>query len=206
MLFFLSLGSGLVIGAPVGVSGALVADSALAHNLRRLITTVAAVAVGDTVLALIIGFFCDLTESFMTRHGGRFNFAAGIFLIVIAVVMFISAFRGRALPDAKKIKGPVHYILTHAAPAFAPFLISVFHPGSILFMIPLLRWIILKTGIENFNPWVFAAGIGIGSLIIFAFSAFFFWKIRQKAGKFVCVMRFLLAGAVIIMGSYLIFT
>ena len=46
-VFLVSILAGVVLGAPVGVAGAMVADAALAHNKPRLYSTIVAAVAGD---------------------------------------------------------------------------------------------------------------------------------------------------------------
>lgn len=199
--------SGVVIGAPVGVAGALVADSALAHNLRRLLATIFGVALGDTTLAFAVAYFTDSTDRLITEYECGVYLGAGIFLLLIGVVMLIFAYRNRnsSLKDPAEFKGVWHYLLSHAGPAVTAFAVAAFHPGNVLVMLPLCRGVIARIGAEAFVPWVFALGLGLGSFMIFAFSAFLFWKIRMKAGKFVSMMRLSLAVIVLGIGVYFMF-
>lgn len=208
MLFFWSWLCGMAVGAPVGVAGALVADSALAHNGRRMILTVIAAALGDTVLAYVVGLFSETADQFIHANLSLFRLGGGFLFILLGLYLFYNAWKDKsaALPDPEKTTGFKHYVLAHFGPAGAAFFVALFHPGSMLFMLAVTGWVLSKCGPENFSPEEFALGIGGGSVMIFAFSAFFFWKIRQKAGKFVSLIRYALAVIVALFGISLLFT
>ncbi len=188
-----SIIAGLIIGMPVGIAGALVADSALAHNRKRLISTIIAVSLGDLILAFVVGLFFRHIADFINAYESYLYLAGGVLLASVAVALTFKAMKQDSLPDPHAEKGPFHYILTHYAPSVSAFLLALLHPGSLIAMAAASGIVVSKLPEGEFKPILFALGIGVGSMFIFAISGVAFWKIRKKAGNFVRGMRFCLA-------------
>lgn len=203
--FLYSYIAGILVGMPIGVAGAIVADSALAHNKRNVIITILAVAAGDTFLAAIVGFFFKYLDNFVKNYESQLYLGGFVFLLIIAISLTVKAFLSDQLPDPnQKQKGALHYILTHYAPGVSAFMVSAFHPGSLIAMVWLATYVVTLLPENEFSGAIFAPGIGLGSLSIFLVSGTIFWIIRKKAGNFVRTLRFGLAGAVFLLSFYML--
>lgn len=205
LIFTASVIAGIVLGAPVGVAGALVADAALAHNRKRLELTILAAVLGDTLVAFVTSFAAKTIGTYVDQHQNLFHIGGGLTILCLAGAMVVTTARAKhGVMHKEEIHGSSKWLVGHTAPALAAFLITALHPVSIGSFIATI--IVFSTKYQNFHQYklVFVGGIFIGSAFIFSLSGYLFWKIRQKADRFVHFLRYGLAGIVALLGVYLI--
>lgn len=206
ILFLFAILVGAVVGCPIGAAGALVSDAALAHQKRRLRLTILATASGDTIVAFSSTLAAKTIKLYVDKYYMHFSIVAGILVIGLAVFMWIATSRSKhAVSHAEDLDASSKWILGHTAPAIAAFIITVFHPGSILAFLGLVAIISKQVNLSLLlNRMAFTVGVAAGSASICSISAFLFWKIREKADKFVHYLRYGLAVIVAFLGIYLI--
>ena len=190
-IFLASLCAGIILGAPVGVAGAMVADAALAHSRKRLYATVLAAALGDATLAAFSTIFSSAFKSFLKSYEKIGLFAAGTAVIIVGFCTIIVTFiNHRGIISKEEVKNPSsRWIISHFAPVIAAFLAALFHPGNIAAFLTLMTiFSLLFPDFESFKA-SFITGIFTGSLLIFSSAGFLFWKIRKKADKYVHYLR-----------------
>lgn len=206
--FLLSVAGGLIVGMPVGVAGAMVADSALQRIRKRTVATVVAAGMGDLTLACMAGFFSSHLVKLIYHHEAVVSYLISSLLVCVGLTLFMKAWRHRVRQEFTTQDVVEHraegYILRHFGPALAVYLLTVLHPANFLFVAGIAGGVRGNLP-ESFNTWIFAIGLGCGSMFIFSFSAFLFWKIGKRAGRFVYAMRFALASLIVVIGIVLFF-
>jgi threonine/homoserine/homoserine lactone efflux protein len=205
VVFFVSVFAGFILGAPVGVAGALIADAALTHNRRRLELIVIAAVAGETILAYVTSFASEVIKRILSDYKYHFHIVSGILIIIIGIVLFVSTMRShKGVMEKKDLHGASKWLLGHTAAPAAAFICNLIHPGSIIAF--LFTVALLSKNIADFssNNIAFAAGIMIGSGSVFSACALIFWKLRKKADKFVHFFRYGLAVIVGVFGIYLL--
>ncbi|OGV49467.1 MAG: hypothetical protein A2X49_00795 [Lentisphaerae bacterium GWF2_52_8] len=204
-IFIVSILAGIVLGAPVGVAGAMVADAALAHNRVRLYSTILAAVAGDTTLAYVSSLGASPLRSLLGRHAVLLQIGSALTIIVIGILMVIvTALSHQGMIRTEQLPNSSKWVLGHTAPAIGTFILTIFHPGSIIAFLGTVA--ILSSKFQHFGEarGFFTIGIFIGSTSVFAFSGFLFWTIRKKADRFVYYLRYGLAAGVLLLGVYLL--
>ncbi len=205
-IFLASLCAGIILGAPVGVAGAMVADAALAHSRKRLYATILAAAMGDAALAAFSTIFSSSFKSFLKNYEKVGLFTAGIAVIVVGVGTIIVTFiTHRGIVTKEEVKNPSsRWIISHFAPVMAAFLAALLHPGNIAAFLTLMT--VFSLLFPDFVSYKisFITGIFAGSLLTFSSAGFLFWKIRKKADKYVHYLRYTLAVLLIFAGVCLV--
>lgn len=205
-IFLASLCAGIILGAPVGVAGAMVADAALAHSRKRLYATVVAAALGDASLAAFSTIFSGAFKNFLKNYEKIGLFAAGIAVIIVGSGTIILTYvTHRGIVSKEEVKNPSSkWIISHFAPVMAAFLTALLHPGNIAAFLTLMT--VFSLLLHDFASYriSFITGIFMGSLLTFSFAGFLFWKIRKKADKYVHYLRYTIAVLLIIAGVYLV--
>lgn len=205
-IFLASLCAGVVLGAPVGVAGAMVADAAFAHSKKRLYTTVFVAALGDAMLAAFTTIFSAPFQAFLKSYEKIGLVVAGVTMLVVGAVIILVTYHTHMgfVPKEKIHNPPSKWIFAHFAPVFATFLTALFHPGNIAaFLFIMTTYSMLFPDFVLFR-FSFISGIFLGSMSIFGLAGFLFWKIREKADKFVHYLRYALAAIIIFAGVYLV--
>lgn len=205
-IFLASLCAGIILGAPVGVAGAMVADAALAHARKRLYATILAAALGDASLAAFSTIFSVSFKSFLENYEKIGLFSAGIAVIFVGVFTIIVTYiTHRGMVSKEEVKNPSsRWIISHFAPVMAAYLTALIHPGNIAAFLTLMT--VFSLLLHDFTSYriSFISGIFIGSLLTFSFAGFLFWKIRKKADKYVHYLRYTIAVILIFAGVYLV--
>jgi MFS family permease len=205
-IFLASMCAGIILGAPVGVAGAMVADAALAHSRKRLYATILAAAMGDAALAAFSTIFSSSFKSFLKNYEKIGLFTAGIAVIVVGVGTIIVTFiTHRGIVPKEEVKNPSsRWIISHFAPVMAAFLAALLHPGNIAAFLTLMT--IFSLLFPDFVSYKisFITGIFAGSLLTFSSAGYLFWKIRKKADKYVHYLRYTLAVLLIFAGVCLV--
>ena len=205
-IFLASLCAGIILGAPVGVAGAMVADAALAHAKKRLYATVLAAALGDASLAAFSTIFSNSFKSFLKNYERIGLFATGIALVIVGVCTIMVTFiTHRGMVSREEVKNPSsRWIISHFAPVIAAFLTALIHPGNIAAFLTLMT--IFSLLFPDFASYkiTFISGILAGSFLAFSLAGFLFWKIRKKADKYVHYLRYAIAVLLIFAGVYLV--
>ncbi|MFA6568990.1 MAG: hypothetical protein WCS96_12330 [Victivallales bacterium] len=204
-IFLASLCAGIILGAPVGIAGAMVADAALAHSRKRLYATILAASLGDTALAAFSTIFSSSFKSFLKNYEKIGLFAAGAAVIIVGVCTIIVTFiTRRGIVPKEKVKNPSsRWIISHFAPVMAAFLTALLHPGNIAAFLALMTVFSLLFPDFASHKISFITGIFAGSFLIFSYAGFLFWRISRKADKYVHYLRYTLAMLLIIAGVYL---
>jgi threonine/homoserine/homoserine lactone efflux protein len=205
-IFLVSLCAGIILGAPVGVAGAMVADAALAHARKRLYATILAAALGDASLAALSAIFSSSFKSFLRDYEKIGLFAAGIAVIIVGACTIIVTFTNhRGIVSKEEVKNPSSkWIISHFAPVMAAFLTALLHPGNIAAFLTLMTVFSLLFPYFVSYRISFITGIFTGSFLAFSFAGFLFWKIRKKADKYVHYLRYTIAVLLIVAGVYLV--
>ena len=205
-IFLASLCAGIILGAPVGVAGAMVADAALAHAKKRLYATILAAALGDATLAAFSTIFSSSFKSFLKNYEKIGLFAAGIAVIIVGVCTIIVTFSThRGIVSKEELKNPSsRWIISHFAPVMAAFLTAILHPGNIAAFLTLMTVFSLLFPDFVCYKTSFITGIFTGSFLAFSLAGFLFWKIRKKADKYVHYLRYALAVLLIFAGVCLV--
>lgn len=201
-----SLCAGIILGAPVGIAGAMVADAALAYSKKRVYATIIAAALGDATLAALSTLFSISLQSFLQSYEKACLFIAGLAIIAAGVsIIIVTYVTHRGIGSRKDVKNPSSkWIIGHFAPVLAAFLTAVIHPGNIAAFMALMT--VFSLYFPNFESFKlsFIAGIFTGSFLVFSLAGFLFWKIRKKADRFVHYLRYTLAVIIIVAGVYLV--
>jgi MFS family permease len=205
-IFLASLCAGIILGAPVGVAGAMVADAALAHARKRLYVTILAAASGDAALAAFSTIFSSSFKSFLKNYEKIGLFAAGIAVIIVGVGTIIVTFiTHRGMISREEVKNPSsRWIISHFAPVMAAFLTALLHPGNIAAFLTLMTVFSLLFPDFVGHKISFISGIFTGSLLAFSLAGVLFWKIRKKADKYVHYLRYTIAVLLIVAGVCLV--
>ena len=205
-IFLASLCAGIILGAPVGVAGAMVADAALAHSRKRLYATILAAASGDAALAAFSTIFSNSFKSFLKNYEKIGLFAAGMAVIIVGVCTIIVTFiTHRGVISKEEVKNPSsRWIISHFAPVVAAFLTALLHPGNIAAFLTLMT--VFSLLLHDFASYriSFISGIFTGSLLAFSLAGVLFWKIRKRADKYVHYLRYTLAVLLIFAGVCLV--
>jgi len=205
-IFLASLCAGIILGAPVGVAGAMVADAALAHSRKRLYATILAAAMGDAALAAFSTIFSSSFKSFLKNYEKIGLFTAGMAVIAVGVGTIIVTFiTHKGITTKEEVKNPSsRWIISHFAPVMAAFLAALLHPGNIAAFLTLMT--IFSLLFPDFVSYKisFITGIFAGSLLTFSSAGYLFWKIRKKADKYVHYLRYTLAVLLIFAGVCLV--
>ncbi len=205
-IFIASMLAGIILGAPVGVAGAMVADAALAHSKKRLYATILAAALGDASLAAFSTIFSETFHKFLKNYEKIGLVTAGLTMIMVGLfIIGVTYVSHMGIISKDDVKNPSsRWIIGHFAPVVAAFLTALLHPGNIAAFLFLMT--IFSMLIPDFinHSFTFVTGIFCGSFAVFALAGFLFWKIRQKADKFVHYLRYTLAVIIILAGVYLI--
>ncbi len=205
-IFIASLCAGMILGAPVGVAGAMVADAALAHSRKRLYATIIAAALGDASLAAFSTIFSETFRKFLKNYEKIGLVTAGLTIIMVGLfIIGVTYVTHVGMSSKENVKNPSSkWIISHFAPVLAAFLTAILHPGNIAAFIFLMTiFSMLFPDFVN-HSFSFITGIFCGSFLVFSLAGFLFWKIRQKADKFVHYLRYTLAVIIIAAGLYLV--
>ncbi len=195
--------SGIILGAPFGVSGALAADAILTHNQRLVRNIVIASVSGEAILAFLIACFTKPINSFVVQYQAVFFALTGIIAIGMGIISLVSTYRNQR-GMGSETPGRVKWLLLHTGPPLAAFTSNLIHPGNVLAFIFTIA--VLTAHIPAFEHYhfLFGPGILLGSSAIFTICAIVFWKNRKKADKFVHYFRYALGGVMCLIGMYLI--
>jgi threonine/homoserine/homoserine lactone efflux protein len=206
IVFLASLCAGIILGAPVGVAGAMVADAALAHSRKRLYATILAAALGDASLAAFSTIFSSSFKSFLRNYEKIGLFTAGLAVIIVGVCTIIVTFiTHRGIVSKEEVKNPSSkWIISHFAPVMAAFLTALLHPGNIAAFLTLMTVFSLLFPDFVSHKIFFISGIFTGSFLAFSLAGFLFWKIRKKADRYVHYLRYTLAVLLIFAGVCLV--
>ncbi|MBD3426288.1 MAG: hypothetical protein GF409_03540 [Candidatus Omnitrophica bacterium] len=196
-IFFLSVVAGIILAAPFGPAGALVADSALMHDRRALEGTILGAVTGDTCLALAVSLAAVPIRDFLAEHEKLFFLFSGILILSIGLFLVVNGGR-RSLAKKPHRKAPTR----RGAPSLGVFLITLLHPGSIAAFVFLAGFFSLKFSSFGNNRLIFVLGIALGSVLAFAPMGILFWMIRGKAEKYILYLRSFLAFIVAAAGLY----
>lgn len=204
-VFLVSVLAGMVLGAPVGVSGALAADAALVHNGRLMRHIIIASISGEGILAVLASLCAARMQLHLESSKGLFFVLTGLVVMLIGVISLVNALRFRRGLERDSLRsGRVAWLLEHGAPPLAAFVSNLLHPGNILAF--LFTVATLSGRLADFSDYyyLFGPGVCIGSGMIFALVALMFWKVRHKADRFVHHIRYALGVAMCVFGVYLI--
>ncbi len=190
-LFFASILAGIIIAAPFGPAGALVADAGLIRDRIKLRSTIFAAALGNGLIAFLVSFFASPAKIFFEKYENIFFAAGGVFLIVLGAFMF----RGASL-SVLPIK--------KTASAAAVFFIIILHPGNIAAFIFVTAFLSMKFLFFSDHRLVFVSGITIGAFFAFGLAGALFWMLSEKAEKYMRQIRYGLAGFIVVTGIFLI--
>jgi threonine/homoserine/homoserine lactone efflux protein len=196
--FLFSTLAGIILAAPVGPTGAMVADAALAHDRKRLEMTVLGAVAGNALLAFIVSLSAGPIKAFLAGHERSFHIGAGIFIIMLGIFAGAYAAAGGA---HKKEGGPAGALGLGASSA-GVLLITLLHPGSIAAFLFLTAFFSVRFSGFPDHRVLFVSGIAVGSLMAFSPVGFLFWTIREKAEKFVLHLRYGLAVIIGLTGIY----
>lgn len=206
VLFLSSILVGLVLAAPFGIAGAMVADAALAHNRRRLELTVAAAVAGDTTAALITSLFSEVVGVLALKYKILGLRIAGAAFILFGISIIISTIRShRGIITTESFNRAYKWIFGHMAPAVGTFLVVVFHPLNILAFLAVVHGLTQTFPFFAKQRWLFVAGVTFGSSAAFFVEATLFWIIRRRADNFVYYFRYGIALIVMLGGIYFSF-
>lgn len=208
MVLLCSIIAGACLGAPFGAVGALVVDAALAHKGRRIVFVSVATALADAILAAASLLIAKFLRIYIERYGGWIESGVALILFGFAAFMIISTARGgdkSALNTKVDTKSTDGWILAHAGPVSASFLISLLHPGSIAAFLAAVAFLNNRVaGFHHFR-YLFPGGVFVGAGIIFAVWGLVFWRLRHHAAAFVHYFRYGLAVFLALIGIYLLF-
>ncbi|HCE45426.1 MAG TPA: hypothetical protein DET40_17950 [Lentisphaeria bacterium] len=205
-IFIASLCAGIILGAPVGVAGAMVADAALAHSKKRLYATVLAAAIGDAALAAFSTIFSSSFQKFLKNYEKIGLVTAGLTIMMVGMfIIGVTYVTHKGMTSKENVRNPPsRWIISHFAPVMAAFLTALLHPGNIAaFLFLMTIFSMLFPDFVN-HTFSFISGIFCGSFLVFSLAGFLFWKIRQKADRFVHYLRYTLAVIIILAGLYLV--
>ncbi len=195
--------SGIILGAPFGVSGALAADAMLTHNRKLARNIVIASVSGEAILASMVACFTTAIHDFVDHYQAICFVITGAIAIVMGIVSLVSAFRNhRGMESATP--GRIKWLLSHTGPPLAAFTSNLIHPGNVLAFIFTIAILTANIPVFKHNYLLFGPGIFLGSSTIFTICAIVFWKNRKKADKFVHYFRYGLGGVMCLIGMYLI--
>ncbi len=202
-LFLFSAVSGIILAAPFGPTGAMVADAALAHDRKRLEMTVLGAVTGNALLAFIISLSAGPIKTMLAGHESSFYVGAGIFIIMLGIFMGVYAASGRAsrIRENSSDRGTARAFGLGATSA-GVLLITLLHPGSIAAFLFLAAFFSVRFAGFPGHKALFVSGIAAGSLIAFSPVGFLFWTIREKAERFVMRLRYGLAVIIGLTGIY----
>ena len=204
-LFLASILAGVVLGAPVGPAGALVADAALAHNRRRLQLNVTAAVAADTLLAVLVALFAAPMADLLRAHRESALLVAGVVFVLCGVIMGIVSWRNhRGVVTPDQLPGRFRWLLEHIASAGAVFVATLVHPGNIAAFLGTAAFFSLHFPAMTRAPYLFSSGIGLGGMITYSTAGFLFWKLRHKADRFVLDFRYAMSVFVAGGGVYLL--
>ncbi len=205
-IFLASLCAGIILGAPVGVAGAMVADAALAHSRKRLYATILAAASGDAALAALSTIFSSSFKSFLKNYERIGLFTAGIAVTIVGVCTIIVTYKThRGMISKEEVKNlSSRWIISHFAPVMAAFITALLHPGNIAAFLTLMTVFSLLFPDFVSHKTSFITGIFTGSLLAFSLAGLLFWKIRKKADKYVHYLRYTIAVLLIFAGVCLV--
>ncbi len=204
-LFVAAFIAGIVLGAPVGPAGAMVADAALANDKKRLRMTIFAAVAADSLRAFVISFAAIPVTNFLKEHEKFFNIASGVAIILLGMYMGITALVSKGeLPDIKEKDPGKGKFFGAAVPSLSIFLIALFHPGSIAAFLFVTALFSMKITAFSEHRMVFVTGIAAGSLAVFSLAGALFWRIREKADKSVHYFRYGIATVICLAGVYLL--
>lgn len=200
-----SVFAGVVVGAPVGVAGAMVADSALSHTGKRVAATIIAAVSGDLTLAFLTSFASERISAVCMRHQCVSLQVAGGLVILMGIFLLL-----KVITEAKRRHDPAidhsrpHWLFSHAAPVLAIYLLALLHPGNVATFLAIVA--VFSIRFPDFQSFrlLFVIGIALGSGIIFCTVAFLFWKIKQVADKFLYHFKYALALVVVLTGCFLL--
>jgi hypothetical protein len=206
ILFLASILAGVILSAPIGAAGALVADAALAHDRRRLQLNIAAAVAADTLLAVLVCLFAQPMAEMLHDHRDAALTSAGILLVLCGAAMGLVSWHGhRGVPDAQRLTGGARWLAAHIAAAGAVFLSTLLHPGNIAAFLAAGAFFSLHFPVMARCPYLFSAGIGIGGLAAYGAAGCLFWRLRHRADRFVLDFRYAMAVFIAVVGVYLLF-
>jgi threonine/homoserine/homoserine lactone efflux protein len=197
LLFLFSIIAGIILAAPFGPAGAMVADAALLHDRRRLEMTVAGAVAGSACLAFFISMAAEPAKAFLDDHERFFYFSAGAVIIILGILMAFAAYRSKKKKESSPFKGA-----KLGASLVGVFFITVFHPGSIAAFLFLTAFFAMRFSFFSDHRALFTAGIAMGSLMAFGPVGVLFWIVRDRAEKFVFHIRCGLAAIIGVAGAY----
>ncbi len=206
ILFLASILAGVILSAPIGAAGALVADAALAHHRRRLQLNITAAVAADTLLSVLVALFAQPMGEMLHDHRAAVLTFAGILLILCGAAMGFASWRGhRGVPDAQHLTVGTRWLAAHVAATGTVFLATLLHPGNIAAFLAVGAFFSLHFPAMARCPYLFSAGIGIGGLVAYGAAGYLFWRLRHRADRFVLDFRYAMAVFVAILGVYLLF-
>ena len=197
LLFLFSIIAGVVLAAPFGPAGAMVADAALLHDRKRLEMTVAGAVAGSSCLAFFISMAAEPVKAFLDDHERFFYLVAGTVIVMLGLLMAFAAYKSKKGKEGGPFKGA-----KPGASLVSVFFITVLHPGSIAAFLFLTAFFAMRFSFFSDHRVLFTAGIAIGSLMAFGPVGFIFWMVRDKAEKFVFHLRCGLAAIIGAAGVY----
>lgn len=197
--------AGIVLGAPFGPAGAMIAEAALSHNRRKLSAITVAAIMGDTTLAALASVFSHQLKSMISQTNRVGLLLVGAILIGMGVIIALQAKTGRKNVSGMRSRSPGSWLaMAHLGPGLAVYVITLLHPGTIAAFLAASALISLH--ISHFSGWsmVYVTGVFVGSVVVFAGTALLFWRIRHKAARFVTFLRFALALTLVSAGAWLL--
>ncbi|MEA3490024.1 MAG: hypothetical protein U9R44_06795 [Candidatus Omnitrophota bacterium] len=202
-LFLVSVVAGMILGAPFGPAGALVADAALVHDRERLNLTVLAVVAGNGILAFIISLGAGPVQKIFEKHESLFFLIAGVAFIIMGLFLGIitALSRARGL-SGREVRFASKGAIGQIAHSLSVFFITLLHPGSIAALLLLTALLSLKFYTFSDHKIFFAAGIAVGSFFVFSPVGLLFWAIGKKADRFIAHFRYGLAAVFGFAGIY----
>lgn len=204
LLFLASVLAGVVLSAPIGVTGALIAEAALARDRRKLRTNILAATLADLLLAALVAMFAVPVAELLQAHRREVLLIAGVAFVGCGLAMGLIAWRQRRdEPKLTRLSASSSWLLAHLASGGTAFFGTVLHPGSIAAFLVAGAMFALKIPHFQQCPYLFVFGIGIGALAMYAAVAFLFWQFSQAAARFMLELRYGLALFIVGIGVYL---
>lgn len=205
-LFAAAVIAGIVLGAPFGASGGMVANAALTHDKRRLCMTILAAGAGDTTLAFITSLAAVPVSDFLEEYKHLFHLVSGLAIISLSLYVGINAWiSGNGITEIDGSTGRKSRLLNDTVSSASVYVIAVVHPGSIAAYLFVTALFSMKIDAFPVHRGFFVGGIALGSLTVFSLAASLFWKIRKKADRYVHYFRYGIAAVIFLAGVYLLF-
>ncbi|MGD2279070.1 MAG: hypothetical protein PVH45_03115 [Candidatus Omnitrophota bacterium] len=201
-LFLFSIVAGVILAAPFGPCGALVADAALLRDRKRLETTIFGAVSGNACLALLVSLIAGPMKAFLAEHRSILYIGAGIAMVVLAVIAGVAIATGKASGETYNFtKSPARSFKLGVSVA-GVFFITILHPGSIMAFLILTSFFALRFSDFSAHRFLYTTGIAAGSLIAFSPVGIVFWIIREKAKEYILRLRYGLAAFIGLAGVY----